>query len=70
MGYVEQKAREIGLKRLRLLTVGQADWAVSFYKKLGYALSNKIERPWGFDVLLEKELLAEAPAGNFEGRGF
>jgi len=54
--YVEQKAKEIGLKRLRLLTVGQADWAVSFYKKLGYALADKVERPWGFDVFMEKEL--------------
>ncbi|RMD58880.1 GNAT family N-acetyltransferase [Candidatus Parcubacteria bacterium] len=54
--YVEQKAKEIGLKRLRLLTVGQADWAVSFYKKLGYTLADKVERPWGFDVFLEKEL--------------
>lgn len=70
VGYVEQKAREVGLKRLRLLTVGRAAWAISFYKKLGYALSNKVERPWGFDVFLEKELLAEAPACNYEGRGF
>ncbi|MCD6290577.1 MAG: GNAT family N-acetyltransferase [Anaerolineae bacterium] len=54
--YVEQKAKEIGLKRLRLLTVGQADWAVSFYKKLGYALADEVERPWGFDVFMEKEL--------------
>lgn len=54
--YVEQKAKEIGLKRLRLLTVGQADWAVSFYKKSGYALADKVERPWGFDVFMEKEL--------------
>ena len=54
--YVEQKAKEIGLKRLRLLTVGQADWAVSFYKKLGYVLADKVERPWGYDVFLEKEL--------------
>ena len=54
--YVEQKAKEIGLKRLRLLTVGQADWTVSFYKKLGYALADKVERPWGFDVFMEKEL--------------
>lgn len=54
--YVERKAKEIGLKRLRLLTVGQADWAVSFYEKLGYAPADRVERPWGFDVFTEKEL--------------
>jgi N-acetylglutamate synthase-like GNAT family acetyltransferase len=54
--HLEGEAREIGLKRLRLLTVGKAKWAVSFYKRLGYCLTEKIERPWGFDVFLEKEL--------------
>jgi len=54
--YVEQKAKEIGLKRLRLLTVGQAEWAVSFYERLGYVLADKVERPWGFDLFLEKEI--------------
>jgi N-acetylglutamate synthase-like GNAT family acetyltransferase len=54
--HLEQKAREIGLRRLRLLTVGKANWAVNFYKKLGYNLADKIERPWGFDVFMEKEL--------------
>jgi N-acetylglutamate synthase-like GNAT family acetyltransferase len=54
--HLEGKARETGLKRLRLLTVGKAKWAVSFYKRLGYYLTEKIERPWGFDVFLEKEL--------------
>jgi len=68
VSYVEQEAREIGLKRLRLLTVEQADWAVSFYKKLGYTLADRVDRPWGFDVFLEKEL--PASAGNFEVRRF
>jgi len=54
--HLERKAREIGLKRLRLLTVEKADWAVNFYKRLGYKLSDKIERPWGFDVFMQKEL--------------
>jgi hypothetical protein len=31
-------------------------WAVNFYRKLGYGLVDKIERPWGFDVFMEKEL--------------
>ncbi|MBC8492836.1 MAG: GNAT family N-acetyltransferase, partial [Chloroflexi bacterium] len=56
MTHLERRAREIGLRRLRLLTVGKANWAVNFYKKLGYNLTDKIERPWGLDVFLEKEL--------------
>jgi len=54
--HLENKAKEIGLKRLWLLTVGKAYWAVDFYKKLGYTLFDRIERPWGFDVLMEKKL--------------
>lgn len=57
--YLERKAKEKGLKRLRLLTVGKASWAINFYKKLGYQITDKIERPWGYDVFMEKEL--EAP---------
>ena len=56
MTYLERKAREMGLRRLRLLTVGKASWAVTFYEKLGYHLADKVERPWGFDVFMEKEL--------------
>jgi len=55
--HVEQMARKTGLKRLRLLTVGKAKWAVDFYRKLGYHLADKIERPWGCDVFMEKDLL-------------
>jgi len=55
--YVEQRARKMGLKRLRLLTIGKAKWAVDFYRKLGYHLADKIERPWGCDVFMEKDLL-------------
>ena len=54
--HLERKAREIGLRRLRLLTVGGATWAICFYGKLGYELAVRIERPWGFDVFMEKEL--------------
>jgi len=54
--HLERKGREMGLRRLRLTTVEKAHWAVNFYKKLGYDLADKIERPWGFDVFMEKEL--------------
>lgn len=42
--------------KLRLLTVGRAQRAIDFCKKLGYHLAEEIERPWGFDVFLEKVL--------------
>ena len=54
--YVELEAREMGLRKLRLLTVRKAKWAVNFYKKLGYYLTNKAEKPWVFDVSMGKEL--------------
>jgi N-acetylglutamate synthase-like GNAT family acetyltransferase len=53
---VEAKAKEMGLRKLRVLTVEKASWAVAFYEKLGYRLAEKVETPWGFDVFLEKEL--------------
>ena len=53
---VETKARERSLGKLRVLTVGKASWAVSFYEKLGYRLAERIEGTWGFDVFLEKDL--------------
>jgi N-acetylglutamate synthase-like GNAT family acetyltransferase len=53
---VETKAKEMGLRKLKVLTVEKAGWAVAFYEKLGYHLAEKIKRPWGFDVFLEKEL--------------
>ena len=56
VAYLERKARDVGLKRVRLLTVGGAEWAVSFYRKLGYELADRIEQAWGFDVFMEKEL--------------
>jgi hypothetical protein len=56
MTHLERKAKEMGLTKLRVRTVGKAGWAVNFYKKLGYGLTDRIERPWGLDVILEKEL--------------
>lgn len=56
LNHLEKRAKEANLRNLRALTVGKASWAVNFYQKLGYRLADKIERPWGFDVFLEKEL--------------
>ena len=54
--HLEWKAKEIGLRRLRLLTIEKANYAVNFYKRLGYNMIDRIERPWGFDVIMEKSL--------------
>ena len=54
--HVERQARELGLQRLWLVTSEKAMWAISLYHKLGYALSERIERPWGFNVRMEKDL--------------
>ena len=54
--FLEGQARRMGLSRLRLLTIGKARWAVNFYQKLGFRLTEKVERPWGFDVFMEKGL--------------
>ena len=54
---VEQRAGELGLRRLRLVTPAKADWALRFYGKLGYGPVGEIENPWGMEVLLAKELI-------------
>ncbi len=64
--HLERKGREIGLRKLRLTTVEKARWAVNFYKKLGYDLAGKIERPWGFDVFMEKELVSPPENTDFK----
>lgn len=53
--HLERKAREMGLKRMRLRTIEKADQAVDFYRKLGYHLRDRIKLPWGFNVSMEKE---------------
>ena len=56
VSHVEQRAREPGLRRLRLVTPARAGWAIRFYGKLGYELAGEVENPWGMEVLLTKEL--------------
>jgi GNAT superfamily N-acetyltransferase len=59
--FLEDKARAIGLRRLRLRTIERAYWAVAFYQKLGYRLVDRIQMPWGFDVFMEKDLVRREP---------
>jgi ribosomal protein S18 acetylase RimI-like enzyme len=54
--HIEQRARERGLRTARALVAGNADWAVAFYRRLGYDRIEKLERPWGFDLFMEKDL--------------
>jgi len=54
---IEKEAKEIDLKKLWLLTSEKAYWAVNFYKKHGYKLVDRIKRPYGYDVIMEKEML-------------
>lgn len=54
--FLEQKAKNIGIKRLRLRTEEKAIWALKFYHKMGYSITEKIEVPWGFNVMLEKKI--------------
>jgi GNAT superfamily N-acetyltransferase len=55
--HVEDVARQEGLRNLSLHSAGTAIWAIEFYRKLGYLMTGKIDRPWGFDVVLEKEVV-------------
>ncbi|MFW9846840.1 MAG: GNAT family N-acetyltransferase, partial [Candidatus Thorarchaeota archaeon] len=54
--HLENVAREMGLRKVRLVTDNGAEWAISFYQKLGYTLAYRIRNPWGFDVWMEKHL--------------
>jgi GNAT superfamily N-acetyltransferase len=55
--HVEDAARQEGLRSLSLHSAGAAIWAIEFYRKLGYRMTGKIDRSWGFDVVLEKEVM-------------
>lgn len=54
--HLERVARERGLRKTRLVTDNNAEWAITFYKKLGYTLTSKVPNPWGFDVWMDKRL--------------
>ena len=56
INYLEQKAKKINLRTLQLITIEKATSTVNFYTKLGYRTIRRIERDWGFDILMEKEL--------------
>ncbi|MBO3832237.1 MAG: GNAT family N-acetyltransferase [Candidatus Brockarchaeota archaeon] len=48
--HVEAEARRLVLKKLRVPHVdANAYWAISFYRKLGYRVVDKLKKPWGYD---------------------
>lgn len=54
--HLENLAREKGLSRLQLFAAGTAIWVIEFYQKLGYRITGKIDRPWGFDVVMGRDI--------------
>ncbi len=54
MKRVEERARELGLRKLRLITHGRAYWAIRFYERLGFRVVDYVERVAWRDVLMEK----------------
>ncbi len=56
MLYLENKARERKFQEIHLETDSEAEWAVRFYEKHGYALFKKEENPWGYHIWMEKQL--------------
>jgi N-acetylglutamate synthase-like GNAT family acetyltransferase len=59
MKHVEGEARGVGLRRLRVVYVWEkAQWAKSFYTRLGYSRTETITLPWGDKAhIYEKALL-------------
>jgi GNAT superfamily N-acetyltransferase len=57
VGEIEQHARQRGISRMILETDGGAEWAKSFYRRLGYREYKQTPNPWGHLVWMEKLLL-------------
>jgi len=58
VSHLEREAREMGLESLRLTVAQSASWAVHFYERVGYAVTDRIERPAGPVLVMEKFDLA------------
>ena len=61
--HIEEQARSAGYGSICLRTAEGADWAISFYRKLGYVITGRNPRPWGADILMERPL-ADTDAGR------
>ncbi|KXH76376.1 MAG: hypothetical protein AM326_07090 [Candidatus Thorarchaeota archaeon SMTZ-45] len=56
VSHIEAVARDMGLKKIRLVTDCNATWAIRFYKNRGYTQTSSIPNPWGFNIWMEKEI--------------
>jgi N-acetylglutamate synthase-like GNAT family acetyltransferase len=54
--YLENFAIKTGIKQLKLFAFQKAFWAIKFYEKHGYIQIKLVQRPWGNDVMMLKEL--------------
>ena len=56
VSHIEAVARDMGLKKIRLVTDCNATWAIRFYKNRGYTQTSSIPNLWGFNIWMEKEI--------------
>jgi N-acetylglutamate synthase-like GNAT family acetyltransferase len=56
INHLENIAKKKGVIKLQLLTDENAIWAIKFYEKLEYKPVERINRPWGFDIKMIKNL--------------
>jgi GNAT superfamily N-acetyltransferase len=54
--HLEEVAGRSGVSEIRLRTTDGADWAISFYRKLGYHVTGSVARSWGADIWMQKSL--------------
>ena len=54
--HLEDEAKKKGLTQLRLHVLEKDSRAVNFYKKLGYEPIDRVEGPYGLDLLVEKKI--------------
>jgi N-acetylglutamate synthase-like GNAT family acetyltransferase len=58
MEHVENEAKHLGLKRLRVVYVWEkAYWAKNFYAKLGYQKRDTVTLPWGDTAHIYERIL-------------
>jgi GNAT superfamily N-acetyltransferase len=57
--HVEREAIVLGLQCLRLRVGERAEWAVRFYRGLGYEAVDRLKRPAGYVLEMEKRLQIE-----------
>ena len=54
--HLEGVASSADIVEMKLRTTEGADWAISFYRKLGYRVTGRVPRPWGADIWMQKSL--------------